>query len=441
MSESVGNFCPDAARYARSLSEMIRCQTISFAGYRDEQSFIKYEQYLRERFPLVFSNCEDLGVEGCIFLKWKGKQEGDALVLMSHSDVVPADGEWRYPPFEGIIAEGKIWGRGAVDTKSSFCAILEAAESLLAEGYVPERDVYILSSYSEEVAGNGAPNAVQWLKDNAVTVGLVIDEGGAVLASPLPSVKKDLLAVGISERSSVRFLLEAKSGKGRNALANLSAFVTKKAPSLGKQKLTPELRELLKRLAPYLPRAAGSLVANIDRFEKPLIAMLSKMLPGFKAMFGPCVSYVPANVEALQDVKAGVAAAIAVVSVNQCDDLPMAIQLFKDYAAKNDITVRELSRRIADGVEPLDGEGFRQVEKIANKVYGELIAVPYPIVGNTDARHFVGFAKNCIRMSPVRMTFAQIGTFHNKNENVNFDSMTNAVLFYREMIKDMAEQE
>ncbi len=40
-------------------------------------------------------------------------------------------------------------------------------------------------------------------------------------------------------------------------------------------------------------------------------------------------------------------------------------------------------------------------------------------------------------MSPVRMTFAQIGTFHNKNENVNFDSLVPAVLFYREMIKDL----
>lgn len=437
MSESKYTFRPDAARYGRSLTEMIRCATVSLAGFRDEQAFVDYMNYLRFRFPLVFSKCEDTGVDGCIFLKWKGKTAEDALVMMSHSDVVPAEGDWRYPPFEGILAEGKIWGRGAVDTKSSFCAILEAVESLLAEGFVPARDVYILSSFSEEIAGNGAPDAVQWLKENGVTVGLVIDEGGAVLESPLPSMNKDLLAIGISERSSVRFLMEATAGKGKNALANLSEFVSKKTPSLGKQKLTPELRELLIRIAPYLPKPADQLVANIDKFEKPLIALLTKLLPNFKAMFGPCVSYVPANAEALRDVKAGIAAAVAVVSVNQCDDLAMAVQLFKDHAQKNGIAVREISRRIADGVEPLDGEGFRQVEKIAGKVFGELIAVPYPIVGNTDARHFVGYAKHCIRLSPVKMTFSQIGTFHNNNENVNFDSMTNAVLFYRELVMDL----
>ena len=430
-------FKPDAARYGRTLAEMIRCATVSFEGFRDEQTFVEYMNYLQKRFPLIFSQCEDLGVEGCIFLKWNGKNAEDSLVLMSHSDVVPADGDWKYPPFGGVLAEGKIWGRGSVDTKSSFCAILEAVESLLNENYVPEKDVYILSSFSEEIAGDGAPNAVQWMKDNAVSVGLVIDEGGAVLESPLPMLKKDLLAIGICERSSVRFLIEAKAGKGKNALANLSQFVTQKAPTLGKQKLTPEVRELLKRIAPHLPAPADKMIANIDRFEKPLIALLSKLLPGFKAMFGPCVSFVPANSKVTADVKAGIAPAVAVVSCNQCDDLEAAVRLFKEYAEKNDIAVKELSRRVADGIEPLDGEGFMKTEKIANKVFGDLIAVPYPIVGNTDARHFVGFAKNCIRMSPVKMTFAQIGTFHNKNENVNFDSLVPAVLFYREMIKDL----
>lgn len=437
MSDSNAVFKPDAARYGRTLTEMIRCATVSFDGFRDEQTFVDYMNYLQKRFPLIFSQCEDLRVEGCIFLKWKGNSSEDSLVLMSHSDVVPADGDWKYPPFDGVLAEGKIWGRGAVDTKSSFCAILEAVESLLAEQFVPERDVYILSSFSEEIAGDGVPNAVQWMKDNGVSVGLVVDEGGAVLESPLPMLKKDLLAIGISERSSVRFLIEAKAGKGKNALTNLSQFVTKKAPSLGKQQLTPELRELLRRVAPFLPAPADKMISNIDRFEKPLIALLSKLLPGFKAMFGPCVSFVPASSKVTADVKAGIAPAVAVVSCNQCDDLEKAVRLFKEYAEKNDIAVKELSRRVADGIEPLDGEGFQKTEKIANKVYGELIAVPYPIVGNTDARHFVGFAKNCIRLSPVRMTLAQIGTFHNKDENVNFDALVPAVLFYREMIKDL----
>ena len=110
---------------------------------------------------------------------------------------------------------------------------------LYFENILYENDVYILSSYSEEVAGDGAPNAVQWMKDNGVSVGLVVDEGGAVLESPVAALDKNLLAIGICERSSVRFLIETKAGNGKNALANLAEFVSKKAPTLGKQQLTP----------------------------------------------------------------------------------------------------------------------------------------------------------------------------------------------------------
>ena len=52
---------------------------------------------------------------------------------MSHHDVVDADEKWKYPPFEGVIEDECVWGRGAVDTKGSLCAFLEATESLLKE--------------------------------------------------------------------------------------------------------------------------------------------------------------------------------------------------------------------------------------------------------------------------------------------------------------------
>lgn len=54
---------------------------------------------------------------------------------MSHSDVVEATGKWSHPPFEGEVADGKIWGRGTMDTKGSLCAILEAVEGLLGRRF------------------------------------------------------------------------------------------------------------------------------------------------------------------------------------------------------------------------------------------------------------------------------------------------------------------
>lgn len=64
---------------------------------------------------------------------------------MSHQDVVSAEGTWEHEPFSGDIADGKVWGRGTVDTKASVMAFLEAAEELLAEGYTPPTDVYLVT--------------------------------------------------------------------------------------------------------------------------------------------------------------------------------------------------------------------------------------------------------------------------------------------------------
>lgn len=66
-------------------------------------------------------------------------------LLMSHQDVVSAEGTWEHEPFSGDIADGKVWGRGTVDTKASVMAFLEAAEELLAEGYTPPTDVYLVT--------------------------------------------------------------------------------------------------------------------------------------------------------------------------------------------------------------------------------------------------------------------------------------------------------
>ena len=134
--------------------------------------------------------CEytEIGRHGML-LKWPGHSAERPSVLMAHYDVVPADpAEWDEPPFEGVVKGGELWGRGTLDTKGTLMGVMEAAESLIARGFMPQNDVYFAFGGDEEVMGGDAPAIVQELERRGVRPAFVLDEGGAIVEKVFPGV-------------------------------------------------------------------------------------------------------------------------------------------------------------------------------------------------------------------------------------------------------------
>ena len=117
------------AEYGARLAEMVRCETISSRDHMDLTKFEKFHSVLAELFPNVHANCEKHVFDGSLLFKWAGRGEADPIILMSHQDVVEAGGKWAHEPFSGDIdEEGRVWGRGTVDTKASLLCIFTALE-------------------------------------------------------------------------------------------------------------------------------------------------------------------------------------------------------------------------------------------------------------------------------------------------------------------------
>ena len=124
------------------LQKMIQVETVSSREDKDPARFYQLHKVMEELFPNVFSKCEKYDFDGNLLVRYPGKDPNkQPIVLISHLDVVPAEGKWTYPPFEGKIVNGKIYGRGTFDVKCGVFGFYQAAEELIKEGYVPECDI------------------------------------------------------------------------------------------------------------------------------------------------------------------------------------------------------------------------------------------------------------------------------------------------------------
>ena len=190
----------------------INSALINTSGNTEVEKYLEFHKVLEELFPLVQKELQKTEIDGNLLYYWKGKSSEKPILLMSHQDVVPAEGEWIHAPFSGDIADGKVWGRGTADTKCTVMAFLEAVEELLAEGFVPPTDVYLASSCTEEWAGDGAPKLVKELQRRGIRLFLLCDEGGAIITEPVGGIPGNFAMVGVFEKgkADVKFSAIAK---------------------------------------------------------------------------------------------------------------------------------------------------------------------------------------------------------------------------------------
>ena len=286
---------PDAAgvdgkKVAEDLAAMIRCRTVSNLDHslEDEAEFEKFRALLRERFPLLHERCapERVGRNGLLFT-WKGRTSEAPSVLMAHYDVVPADeANWSRPPFEGLIEDGVLWGRGTLDTKCTLCCALEAAEQLLAEGFTPAHDLYFAFSGEEEIAGPSASDIVDELQRRGVEPAFVLDEGGAVVTGVFPGVDAPCALIGTSEKGQMQLFLDMKSEGGhasappRSTIAGrLARAVTRSEKRPAPFTLTPPAAEMFDTLGRRSIWPVRMVFANLWLF-RPALDLATRLMGG-----------------------------------------------------------------------------------------------------------------------------------------------------------------
>ena len=207
--------------YVNKLVKMLQCKTVYTDDHKYEQEFVNFREVLKNEFPLIHKHGELMMFDGCLVYKVAGKDATKNILLMSHHDVVDATGEWEHEGFGGEVADGKIWGRGTVDTKTPLFAEFSALEELLNEGFNPPCNVWIGSSHNEEIGGDGIPTALKYFQKNNITFEVILDEGGALIEPPLGGMKADKCGmVAVHEKGRISLICTANANSNPASLTS-----------------------------------------------------------------------------------------------------------------------------------------------------------------------------------------------------------------------------
>ena len=108
--------------YALKLQKMIQVETVSHRDVEETEKFRRLHKVMEELFPHVFETCEKYDIDGNLLVRFKGKNSDlKPIVLISHLDVVPAEGEWTYPPLkEGSSMERSMAAAALMSSAVSF---------------------------------------------------------------------------------------------------------------------------------------------------------------------------------------------------------------------------------------------------------------------------------------------------------------------------------
>ncbi|MBO5396050.1 MAG: M20/M25/M40 family metallo-hydrolase [Clostridia bacterium] len=431
--------------YVTRLRKMIECETVSKKDSFAPDEFMRLRSVMKELFPLVHEKAEKMYFsDDCWVYKIEGTEKNDNILLMSHHDVVEAEGEWKYPPFSCEEHDGKLWGRGVFDTKTSLFAFFQAAEELLSTGFEPSYNLWLASSHNEERCGDGIPKAVEYFKENNINFTLVLDEGGAITEPPVDGVKCGKCAmVGIHEKGRVTIECEASDTAGygdmtkprkKNPVERMTAFINDvQTENIFTVRINEPVRDMFTYIAPHLGFPLNFIFSNLRLFGPLIVKIMPKLNPLAKGLISTTCSFT--KIEGSSASKK--CTATAYFQPVDAEDFQKDKEAFREKAREHGIILREGELDEYHDSADITGKGFSYLKKCIEEVFPDCPVVPYPLPsGGTDARHLRAVCPAPFRFAPLKITNKQLGLVHQPDENLDSSCLTEAVGFYKHFIKN-----
>ena len=425
--------------YIRKLSLMIQKETVSEEKQTDTTKFFEFHELLKELFPNVFSSCEIETFGASLLLRWKGENHGNPSMFMNHHDVVEAPGEWKHSPFAGTVDDGKLWGRGTLDDKGGLFGMLQAADELIADGYIPENDIYFETACTEETDGSGAETIVNVLSERNIEFSFCLDEGGMIIYDPIGGADGMFAMVGVGEKAFADLKFIAKSNGGHAStpskntpLVRLGKFMAACDKSnIFDVELSEPIAEMLRRMSPSMKPPLKTVLGKPNLFKKLLSVVMPSVSPAAGALLKTTLAFTMAKGSAASNVLPQEAYVIGNMRASHHQGTEKSIEAVRKLAAKFDVEVEVVSRSVDSHLSSYQSDEFKLIEMAVNEIFYDVHTSPYIMTGASDSRFMSKVCKNCLRFTPFIIDKNQLDSIHGINENVDVSCLEPAVDFYK----------
>jgi carboxypeptidase PM20D1 len=438
-----------AQRFAGALS----FRTVSAPGEFHPKAFTDLHQYLRQQFPLVHTKLERKVVsEFSLLYRWKGSDpKAQPILLMSHLDVVPVPPtevpRWTHSPWSGDIAEGYIWGRGAIDVKCGALSQLEAIEQLLSEGFRPKQDIYLAFGHDEEIGGNdGNLQIALILRQRQVRFGFVLDEGGVIVEGAMPGLNSPLALVAVAEKgyATVRLSVDVEPGHSsmppaHTAIGILAAAVTRLEQEQRPASFSGPVGLMLDAIAPEMDFVPRVLLANKDVLSPILLRRFSQS-PTLNAITRSTTAVTVIQGGQKENSLPGHAEALVNFRLLPGDSPELVLEHVRYVVDDKRINCELKSGALPpSSISDPRSEDFLTLHRVIRQVFPDVIVAPGLAVVATDSRHFEGLAENIYRFMPVQLEADDLKRIHGIDERISVENYHRMVEFMRLLMRQSSE--
>ena len=438
---------------AERLGEAIRFRTISW-GDRDidHQAFDDFAAFLERAYPAAHQAMTRETINGhSLLYRWKGSAAAAPVGFIAHIDVVPVEpgteSGWTHGAFDGIVADGAVWGRGAMDNKGQLIAMMEAAERLAASGFVPSTDVYFLFGHDEELGGvAGAGEIRKALDARGVRFAFTLDEGSGLVQGLIPGVAAPVALISTAEKGSTTLKFTAHAAGGHSSAPGKDtavSLVSRAVLAVNDDPYPPviddDMTAFIHAIAPELPFGMRLALANLW-LTRPLIA--SALAEDRTTAAALRTTTAPTMIEGGVKVNVLPQTASAVVNyrIHPRDSVAGVMARAKKQIDAEHVTVEALG-----GVEPspqssTSSAAYEAIRSATADVYGGVPVAPFLTLQGTDTRHYVGAAEDNYRFTPFVYGKDDLARIHGTDERLKIEDLIRGVSWYEALIRRVAGQ-